>query len=232
MAKQDAVFTNGRIGNVIYYQWKGIGCVRSAPARVRQTKATRQSAKNFGRAAQFSRHLRACLSPCLPNYKSKEVMHTMNAALLSWLRQEKPEDNISFVGLEFNEKSNLASKLRQQPVVDFGKKGKIVISFPPLKIPQDVPAPSNTKSVRIDIAAVGCMFPELQVTGFASVSIEIPYKGESLPVMKKELEFKGKPGGLNVVAMSLRYTTSKYSEVKEITDQRWMPAAIIGAQMI
>src|SRR5215470_17450232 len=125
MAKQDGVFTNGRVGNLIYYRWRGIPCVRTVPDRVRQTKATRQSAKVFGRAVELSKGIRSFLSPCLPNYKGKEVMYTMNAALLSWLRQEKPEEHISFVGLEFNEKSTMTSKLKQQPLVDFSKKGKV-----------------------------------------------------------------------------------------------------------
>ena len=232
MAKQDAIFVNGRIGNVIFYRWKGIGCARAVPARVRQTKATRQSAKDFGRAVQLSRHLRSFLSPVLPNYKSKAVMHTMNAALLTWLRQEKPiEEHISFVGLEFNEKSTLASRLRQRPVVDCSEKGKIVISFPRLKIPEDILAPPNTTAVRIGIAAAGFMLSQFQLTACASVSIEIPYEEGSLPVMKKELAFNCKPGSLNVIAMSLRYKTSTNSEAMEITDQRWMPAAIIAAHM-
>jgi hypothetical protein len=75
------------------------------------------------------------------------------------------------------------------------------------------------------------MFPQFQVTEVASGSIEIPYKEASLPAMKKELAFNCKPGSLNVIAMSLRYKTSKNSEVNEITDQRWMPAAIIAAHM-
>ena len=230
MAKQDGGYTNGRIGNLIYYKWRGIPCIRTVPDRVKQTKATKQSAKDFGRAVQLSRCLRTFLSPCLPDYKSKPVMYAMNAALLSWFRQEKAiAEHISFVGVEFNEKSTLASKFRQQPGVDFSKKGKIVISFPELRIPEDIVAPSNTTSVRIAFAAVGCMFPQLFPTGLASDSIEIPYKGGLLPAMKKELAFK--PGSLNVVAMSLRYTTSKNSEVNEVTDKHWRPAAIIAAQM-
>jgi hypothetical protein len=232
MAKRDAAFTSGRVGNLIYYQWKGIPCVRTIPYKVRQTKATRQSAKNFGRAVKLSQGLRGYLSPCLPNYKSKAVMHTMNAALLTWLRQEKPEENISFVGLEFNEKSTLTSKLKQQPIVDFSKKGKILISFPRLKIPDDLLAPSNTTSVRMDIAAVGFIFSELfQPTAFAKASVEIPYKKGLLPAVKGELAFNFKPGSLNVIAMSLHYITSKYSVVKEIADERWTPSAIIAAQM-
>ena len=204
--------------------------MRTVPDRVRQTKATRQSAKVFGRAVELSKGIRSFLSPCLPNYKGKEVMYTMNAALLSWLRQEKPEEHISFVGLEFNEKSTMTSKLKQQPLVDFSKKGKVIISFPQLKIPEDIVAPSNTTSVRMDIAAVGFMFSELfQPTALAKANVEIAYKKGLLPVVKKELAFNCKPGSLNIVAMSLHYITSKYSDVKEITDDRWMPAAIIAA---
>ena len=202
--------------------------MRTVADRVRQTKATKQSAKDFGRAVQLSRILRGYLSPCLPDYKSKPTMHTMNAALLSWFRQEKPlEEHISFVGLEFNEKSTLTSKFRQQPEVDFSQKGKIVVSFPGLRIPEDIVAPPHTTSVQIKIGVVCFVFSAFNASGFGSDSIEIPYKA-SLPPMKKEVMLKGKLGDLNVVAMSLRYTTSQYSDVNEITDPKWMPAAIIA----
>src|SRR5262245_507756 len=106
MAKQEMAFANGRIGNIVFYRRNGIGYARIAPGRYKQSRATKQSAKDFGRAVQLSKSIRSLISTALPNYRSQKTMHQMNAALLKWLRQENPiEEDISFVGLEFNDKS-------------------------------------------------------------------------------------------------------------------------------
>ena len=158
MAKQDAFITRGKIGNIIFYRSKGNGYARLAPGRIKQSMATRQSAKHFGHAVQLSKFLRASLFPALANPKSREIMYKMNAALLSWLRQPIPiEENISFVGLELNDRSTFGSKFRKELLVDFETKGKVMITVPALKIPNDLVAPSHTALVRLDLAVAGTM---------------------------------------------------------------------------
>ena len=230
MAKQSAVFNRGRIGNVIFYQWKGIGCARTVPRRVKQTKATKQSAKYFGSAARLSKSLRSSLSPALHNFNKRQVMYKMNAALLNWIRQEKPiEGNISFVGLEFNDKSEFSSRFKKELLVDFDTKGKVIITVPRLKIPNDIVAPSYTSSVRLNIAAAGSMLDLHQLADAASVSIEVPYKDGWMDTIKKELKFNCKAGSINVVVVSLHYIAKKDRLEKEILDVRWTPATIVAA---
>lgn len=230
MAKHDALFTSGRIGNVIFYRWKGIGCARVRPGRVRQTKATKQSAKDFGRAVTLSSFLRSSLSPGLRNYRSREIMYKINAALLGWLRQEKPlEAYIPFVGLELNDKSAFGSRLKKELLIDFQTKGKLLATLPRLKIPDDITAPSNTSLIRVDIAVAGCMLNLPRHTDAAAANIEIPYKDGWMPAITKELKFECKAGSINIVVASLHYLTKKDGQVKEIADDRWAPAAIVAA---
>ena len=230
MAKQDALFTSGRLGNVIFYRWKGIGCARMAPGRVRQTKATKQSAKDFGRAVKLSSLLRGSLSPALPNYRSREIMYKFNAALLGWLRQEKTiEEHIPFAGLELNDKSALRSRVKKELLVDFQTKGKVLITLPGLKIPNDIAAPSNTSLIRMDIAVAGCMLNFPQHTDAAAAIIEIPYKAGWMPAITKELKFNCKAGSINLVVASVHYIAKKDGQQKEIFDDRWTPAAIVAA---
>lgn len=154
----------------------------------------------------------------------------MNAALLSWLRQSTPiEENISFVGLELNDKSSFNSKFRKSLLIDFGTKGTVMITVPALKIPNDIVAPLNTSSVRLDVAVAGTMLGLPQNTDIAAVSIEIPHKDGWVNAITKELKFECKAGSLNVVAVSLHYITGKSGRVSEITDERWTPATIAAA---
>jgi hypothetical protein len=230
MARQEAFITRGRLGNLIFYQRKGNGYVRQAPRRVKQTMATRQSAKDFGHAVQLSKYLRFLLRPALTNWKSREIMYKMNAGLLSWLRQQTPiEDNISFIGLEFNEKSAFKSKFRKELLIDFSVEGKVIITIPALKIPNDIVAPFNTSLIRLDFAVGGSRLQFSQNTAFAAAAIEIPYKDGWTDTITKELDFHCQPDTINVVAVSLHYTTGNGGWAKENVDERWTPATIVAA---
>jgi hypothetical protein len=229
MARQHGIAARGRIGNIIFYQWKGTGYAKGAPHRVRQSMRTRQSAKDFGHAVQLSKYLRVMLRYAFPNHKSRQIMYKMNSALLSWLRQPPPiEENISFVGLELNDKSVFSSKFRKGPLIDFSTKGKVIITVPALKIPNDIVAPSNTESVRLDFAVAGTMLRLPRNIDGAAASIEIPYNDGWIDTITKEMKFDCNEGALNVVAVSLHYTC-KFGREREITDERWTPATIVAA---
>ena len=231
MAKQEIAFANGRIGNIVFYRLNGTGYARTAPRKYKQSKATKQSAKDFGRAAQLSKYLRYSLRSALTDYKNREIIYKMNAALLKWLRQERPDDvNSSIDTVEFNDKSEFSSRFRKELLVDFNTKGKVMINIPRLKIPDDIAAPSNTTSVRLDIAIAGCMLKEPQPTETASTSIKILYKDGSITAaVEKELKFNCKAGSINVVAVSLHYFIKEEGHETEVINDRWTPAAIIAA---
>jgi len=230
MAKQHLFLGNGRIGNVIFYQWKGINCARIATGRVKQSMATKQSAKHFGKAVQLSRSLRMALWPALPNYRNQQIMYKMNSALFSWLHQAQPgEKNISLIGLELNDKTPFRSRFRKELLAGFDTKGKVTITVPQLKIPNDIIAPSNVLSVRLDIAIGGAMLDRPLESNTASVSVEIPYIDGLMPAITKELEYDCKSGSINVVAVSLHYMIKKNGEEQEIADDRWKPATILAA---
>src|SRR5215831_10895904 len=189
MAKQEIAFANGRLGNIVFYRLNGTGYARTAPGRVKQTKATKQSAKEFGLAVQISKCLRTALSPALPNHKNRGTMLKMNAALLKWLRQEKPlKENISFVGLEFNDKSPFSEQFQKELSVDFSTKGKAIITIPQLKIPDDIVAPSNTVYVRTNIAIKRYKHKKPTPKDENSISIKIKYKNGSIAPVEQELK--------------------------------------------
>ncbi len=49
---------SGRMGNVILYDSNGVQYARSMPVDVKQTDATKESAKEFGKAARIGKLLR------------------------------------------------------------------------------------------------------------------------------------------------------------------------------
>src|SRR5665213_3254549 len=66
MGKQTNIKLRGTVENIIYYQWKGIHCIRTVPARVRQTKATKKAATDFGMAVKSSAVARSMFSKLMP----------------------------------------------------------------------------------------------------------------------------------------------------------------------
>src|SRR6185369_275712 len=181
MARQQTIFVTGKINNLVFYKWKDLHCVRSMPLRVKQTKATKQSAKDFGRAAKLSRILRNAFSPLLPDYKNRKMTYRLNASLLHWLRQKKSLKNISFIGFEFDRESELSSHCRQPFATSFSEKGKIIVTIPRLSIPQDILAPPDTKLLRLRIVAAGCSFDDLGITDHCSTIVELPFENGVMP---------------------------------------------------
>jgi len=200
---------------------------------VRQSKATKQSAKDFSHVAQLSKSLRSSLARVLPKNKNRENMYKMSAALRKWLRREKPiEEIISLERPEFNDKSLFSSKFRKDLLVDFGTKGKVMITVPRLKIPDDIVAPSHTISVRLDIAVAGSTIKDPQPTEAAFASINMPYKNGWIAAATTELGFNCRIGTINVVAVSLHYMIKEDGHETEIVDDRWTPVAIVAAVMV
>jgi len=233
MANQEALFTNGRIGNVVFYRINGKGYARTAPGKYKLSKATKQSAKDFGHIAQLSKILRKSLSPTLPNYSNRETMYKMSAALRKWLQGENSiDESIAVEKPEFNDKSIFTERFKKELLVDFDTKGKVIISVPRLNIPDDIDAPSNTLYIRMDIAVAGCMLENPAPTDAACTSIKIIYKDGWKDSIQTELKFKYKAGSINVVAVSLHYIIKKDGPEQEIFDDRWTPATIVAAVMV
>jgi hypothetical protein len=76
MAKPTHIVLNGKLGNLVFYEFRGVPCTRTLPSKVRQTKATKKSARLFGRATSLSAALRGGLGNFLPQDKGRRIMCT------------------------------------------------------------------------------------------------------------------------------------------------------------
>src|SRR6185312_3286516 len=110
MGKQTNIRLRGTVENIIYYQWKGIHCIRTVPARVRQTTNTKKEASNFGSAVKTSAAARALFREILQRLPpSRPLIYKMDGALRKWLQtapldERDPVNDIPFFdGLSFNE---------------------------------------------------------------------------------------------------------------------------------
>jgi hypothetical protein len=69
MGKQTNIRLRCTVANLIFYQWKGIDCVRTKPGPIKQATASKTAGHRFGRANTTESALRTALEHLLPNGK-------------------------------------------------------------------------------------------------------------------------------------------------------------------
>ena len=83
MAKQTGpFFFTGKLDTVIGYERNGVHFLRSMPARVKQTTATRQAARNFGIASRKGRLIRKAFAPHLDLRCDGAFVNRLNKVLI------------------------------------------------------------------------------------------------------------------------------------------------------
>lgn len=236
MAKPTRIFLSGKIDNLIFYEFQGKPCARKAPVKVRQTKATRESAKLFGIAVSMSAALRQSLSTILPVSKARKNMYLLNTALLKWLKEKRPKTpgpSNAFSplhGLSFNEDSHLTSYLHKSIWVDWSKTGRIIIRMPALTPAVDLRAPAKTRSVIWRIAAASCDVNNSSAAREqARAELEMLYDDVTVGARSIELPFSLGRGELAVVVISLQYRVEKNEWTALVTNRKWLPVDIIDA---
>jgi len=240
MARQFKTFVTGAIGPVIFYEWRGIPCARAKPTKVKQTKATKARAKEFGRAVRYSRLLRERLSISIPSYKDKPMMYRLNNALLQWVRTSDGDKallakNISALnGFEFYEDSELNKKLKVKAGVDFEDDKKIIVNIPALIPTSDIMAPKDTKTVEWTIGVARCKTNDLSEQGndpvpYFKTKFEMDYSATAVKAQKIEIPFTSIATDIVLVVISLRYNVQKGLNLIQSRDKKWLPAAIVGA---
>jgi hypothetical protein len=239
MAKQKGEFIAGLIGNAVFYGSGGQQLIRLRPARVKQTKATKAKAKEFGRISRCSRLMREELV-LLGKFNQRDMMYRMNAALVAWIKDSRGEQSLmsrnirSLAGFELNPESPLKRNCSLQPVVNFDQPGKVVIGLPAFKPAEDILAPRGTCKIRVTIIAVRSNLDEKkdrspQPIEFRSATIELDYNKESIAEQETEIPFDTIPSDIVLVAMRLTYFTGSEKYSTEVYDKKWMPAAVVGA---
>jgi hypothetical protein len=241
MARFTKIFATGKIGPVIFYEYRGKPVARSMPLRVRQTKATKESAKLFGRASSLSARLRSGLHDVLIDPMDKKMMYDLNRALLEWLQEPVTTNNDGIItgvpflhDFNFTEAYGFSSRIKVPLQIDWTIPGKAVLTIPSLvPFKKDIVAPAHTQRVRLIITITGCEVVKKEITDHIPVwytaEVNIPYNTDTIPTQQIELPFTFLPGSLYIVAAALRYTVPKKRGVAEVEDPRWLPAGIVDS---
>lgn len=226
----------GTVGNIVTYKLRGKDVVRSLPGEIRQTKATKASAKDFGKIKKLSSFLRWGLGNVLSTYKSMPVMHMMDKAVRRWYHEfyRKPEladmDTSYFSDLELKPGVTPFVKdlLRVEPVVVWSE-NKVELQFPALS-KEDLKYHAAVTAISFCFKVSGGLInPTGEITGSArgtSYSIDKIVDTNGIEPFSIVIDnFKQPLRGLFVAYLSLRYQT--YHQWRD--EDHMKPVVVVGS---
>ena len=205
------------------------------PRKFKQTTASKQSAKLFGKAVQIGSILRKGLWELLPDSKDRSMMRRLESTIRQWLSSEKIGKKSGFLPLlpfEFSETSEIHYRIIVSLAIDWSTPGKAVLQIPSLDPLLHVRVPAHTQSISWKISIAGSTLDNPVRTETAYESFTMKYEGGILPERSIAFSFKPQPGSLMVLGLALRYTVIRKGREIEVEEKRWMPAGIIGAHYL
>jgi hypothetical protein len=226
---------HGTVGTIVCYQLGGKEVVRSLPGRVRQSRATKASAKDFGKIKKLSRFLRIELSSVLPTYKSMPVMFAMDSSVRRWYHEfYRNTEQVGFDPSIFNNlelKPGLTSSVKEllgtEPVVIWSE-NKVELQFPAIK-KSDL-SYSGVTAISFCVKISGAIvLPDGQIPNSVrgtSYSIDKTIDENGIDAFSVIIDkFKQPLQGLFVAYLSLRFQT-----YKQWSDNEHMkPVVVVGS---
>jgi len=235
MGLQNNIKLRCTVENIIYYQWKGIDCIRTVPAWVRQTKATKKAATDFGVAVKSAATMRSLFGKLMPvKPPARSLVYETDGAFRKWLQgnplsEVAPVDGIPFFeGLSFNEAVDFKGIVQVKTGITRNGDGGLLIRWPEFNPVATIKAPSGTVQlvIRYMVATI-----DMRLNGeshCAEANITIPYVDEVMPPQEILVQNATVPGCLALVGVSGRYYKDAL-QATPINQLRWKPSAIVGS---
>jgi hypothetical protein len=238
MAIADMGFT-GRIANLIYYKMYGKTYVRTVPSRVKQTKATKARAGEFGRASSIGRVIRGILFSVIHNPTDKKMQTRLVSAVFEWLQSvgdrraepaTQPRDLKMF---QFADQGpNVQERWKVNLQVINPSSGLVQIKIPAFVPVESIVAPSSSVSVICRIATGICDVASARAMGSSSTELVFDYNSKQVAAQTITLNLPTPKGSLVVTGVSLEYKISKNGYIQNNSNKAYMPTGIVHAVYI
>jgi hypothetical protein len=244
MGRAKNLMATGKVGKLIFYEYRGIMCCRTAPGSVRQTAATKKSASQFGLAVKASRCLRDSFSRIFHDAQDKTMFYGFNSALHKWLREYQPNENTYSTGnfyidnFQFNAAASMSMLVKKPVRANFSEQGSITIDVPGLIPGVDIIAPAGTAKIRYNARVAGCSFrfgkrPDVTDAPGNSekhkTSVVLEYGEQPLPQQSLLLHMEPVKSALVVVVFSIQYEVKESKTLTLVTDKNWWPVSVVGS---
>ncbi len=234
MPSQINVQLTGRIGNLVFYKLGDKYYTRTAPSHVKQTKATKKRATEFGKASRAGKSLRQQLLPVIPFPRDNRMQTRLVSVLFQWLKASDgnpllPCREVPYVStFQFTEGYTVAE--RWKVALDFiHGPGMIEVKIPAFIPSKVISAPADTVSVTCRISAAGCNMENGVATGGANTSLDFDYGDTEIPEQTISLPLSTPAGSLFITAIFLEYNYMKNGHLQKTTNKAFMPAGVVNA---
>ncbi|MGN6531292.1 MAG: hypothetical protein ACTHK0_06035 [Ginsengibacter sp.] len=237
MPSQINLQITGRIQNIVFYKRGDKYYARSVPGRIRQTKATKKRATEFGKASGAGKILRQQLLPVIPFPADNKMQTRLVSDLFSWLRSgldpQQPCDPVSFLNdFNFTYGDTVAERWRVSLEVTKIAGGMLQMKIPAFVPAKNILAPAGTVTVKCHIATGGYDLKHGGATGGFSTSLKFIYNNEPVAEQIISLPTPTPSGSLIVTAVSLEYFFNKNSNLQKSMNKAFMPAGIVKAMYL
>lgn len=232
--QKDTEFT-GRIDNLIYYKWKELYCIRTAPAHIRQSEATKQAAKNFGLASAQSKNIRCLLAPLIKNARDKALHVRLRKELMTTLSRARSESGPAGIhplsGFRFNETAALSHFLLFPIATARQDDDTFNIEIPAIDPGTNLNAPSGATRTQLDFLALRLGLNDTEVHRSTTATINIQLTEGVQEAQRVEARISGTAKGITLLIASLsfwkgneRIASGAYNPVDVISV--WLEAAV------
>lgn len=235
MGIQTNIKLRGTVGNIIYYQWKGIHCIRTVPAKVRQTKPTKKAATDFGIAVKSSAVVRALFRGLMPEIPAnRSVIYKMDGAFRKWLKgnplkNTEPADGISFFDdLSFNDDIELKKVLQLKVTISRSVNGGLLLQWPAFNPVAAIKAPTGTRQIVITYIVATIRMNGVDGHQCAETNFTIPYVDGMIP--EREIQFENVTAfkSLALIGMAICFYKDNLQS-QPVNIMRWKPAGVVGS---
>jgi len=234
MPSQIDVQITGRIQNLIFYKRGDKYYARSVPVKVKQTKATKKRAIEFGKASRIGKCLRQQLLPVIPFPADNKMQTRLVSALFQWLRSgydaAQPNNEVPFVSnFLFTEGCSIKDRWKVALQVTKPEEGLLQVTIPAFVPVKSISAPAGTVTVKCNIAATACDVANGITAGGTCTSLHFDFNEDEVPEQIISLPLPTSKGNVVVTAISLEYFFVKNGYPQKIVKKAFMPAGVVRA---
>ena len=241
MARQRDSKLIGTASNLIFYNFRGLYCMRTKPASVRRTESSVLSGLNFGKASKICKQIRNLVAPVNPVKSDQRIMYRLTGALNKFIAWKEKMDAASarmpkklpyIYGFQFNDQADLNSIIAIRPSIKSKNLELIEINLSEFIPSQSLQAPASTESILLKIILMGVSLDKAETGLLGKAELEIPYSGEAFQPPLISVTASSKPGDLLLMVMSVQYLVNKNGVVELLNDKKKMPCGVVWTGFI
>ena len=234
-------FVHGKAGGQVFRQLGGQLVMQGAPKNVKQTEATKVSAKEFGLASSAAKVLRRIFAGPSHSADGKMIRRLIQTVLKAIREGQKGENGLRDLhqgdlslleGFQFNSNSPLESVLEVKPEVVLSDGGAVSVNLPAIDKGQlFFPKYSFSCTLRLLVVEVNFKKETYQYLDHRDIRIK---EGEGTTELLWEVEEKAEAGSMVMVSLSLHYFSHDgvNEEGISLNTTEFSPAGIIAAMHV